>query len=181
MIPRGIAKRYASALFNAAVETNVGGEVNNDAAAFRKLLSENPSLRGFLLSPQVLMKDKKSVLENTLKGRATDLFVEFLILLVDKKRFASVEEIVDGYGYLYERHEGIVEVKAITAIPLEEGLKEKTIRILEQGTGKKIRLATDVNPEIIGGMILVMEDKIIDGSVRYQIAKLMRELDEIRV
>lgn len=181
MIPRGIAKRYATALFNAALEAKVVDEVNNDAAAFRNLLSDNPSLRGFLLSPQVLTKDKKSILEKALKGRATDLFVRFLILLIDKKRFPSVEGIVDGYRYLCERHQGILEVKAITAIPLDEGLKQKTMRKLEQETGKKIRLAADVDPEIIGGMILVMEDKIIDGSVRYKIEKLMRELDEIRV
>jgi F-type H+-transporting ATPase subunit delta len=181
MIPRGIAKRYATALFNAALEAKVVEEVNSDAEAFRKLISDNESLRNFLLSPQVLIKDKKSVIENTLRGRATDLFVRFLILLIDKKRFPSVEEIARGYGYLYERHQGILEVKAISAIPLDEGLKQKTIRKLEQETGKKIRLASDVDPEIIGGMILVMEDKIIDGSVRYQIEKLMRELDEIRV
>ena len=106
MIPRGIAKRYATALFNAAVDTNAVDEVNNDTAAFRKLLSENPSLREFLLSPQVLMKDKKSVIENTLKGQATDIFVDFLVLLVDKKRFPHVEEIMDGYYVQSDAEEG---------------------------------------------------------------------------
>jgi len=181
MIPRGIAKRYATALFNAALEAGVVDDVNNDTAGFRRVLSANPSLQGFLLSPQVLTNDKKSVIENTLKGQATDLFVDFLILLIDKKRFPHVEEIIDGYENLYERHQGIVEIRAITAVPLDENLKQKTIGVLEERLGKKIRLAAEVDPEIIGGMILVMEDKIIDGSVRYQIEKLMRELDEIRV
>ena len=181
MIPRGIAKRYSTALFNAAVDMNAVDDVSNDTAAFRKLLLENPSLRGFLLSPQVLTKEKKSVLENSLKGRATDLFVEFLVLLIDKKRFPHVEEIMDGYGHLYEQHKGIIEIRAITAIPLEESLREKTIRILGERLGKKIRLTEKVDPEIIGGMILILEDKIMDGSVRYDLQKLKRELDEIRV
>ena len=64
MIPRGIAKRYATALFNAALEAKVLDEVNEDAAAFRKVLSDNPSLRAFLLSPQILTEEKRSVLEN---------------------------------------------------------------------------------------------------------------------
>ena len=181
MIPRGIAKRYATALFNAALEAKVLDEVNEDAAAFRKVLSDNPSLRAFLLSPQILTEEKRSVIENTLKGRATDLLIRFLDLLIDKKRFPHVEEIIDGYRSLYEQHQGIIEIRAITAIPLDESLRSKAIRILEERLGKKIRLTEKVAPEIIGGMILIMEDKIIDGSIRHQLQKLMRELDEIRV
>jgi len=181
MIPRGIAKRYATALFNAALNADVAREIYEETIAFRQLLTDNSSLKSFLLSPQIPTTDKKHLITASFKGRATELFIRFLLLLIDKKRFPFVEEITEGYGYLYERHEGILEVRAITAVPLDDALKQKTIQKMEQETGKKIRLAEEVDPEIIGGMILVMEDKIIDGSIRFRMEKLVRELDEIRV
>jgi F-type H+-transporting ATPase subunit delta len=181
MVPRGIAKRYATALMNAALKLNAADDINGDAAAFRRLLADNPALKDFLMSPQILTEDKKAILEKALKGRANEMFVQFLHLLIDKKRFWFVEEVLDGYGYLYERHKGIVEVRAITAISLDERLKQKTIEKLEQETGKKIRLTEEVDPKILGGMVLVMEDKIIDGSIRFRLEKLVRKLDEIRV
>jgi F-type H+-transporting ATPase subunit delta len=181
MIPRGVAKRYATALFNAALKANIADDVHAEASTFRKLFSENPSFKNFLLSPQILTKAKKDFITATLKGRASDLFVTFLLLLIDKKRFPFVEDIAEGYSYLYERHKGILEVKAITAVPLDESMTRKTITKLEQESGKRIRLVPIVDPKIIGGMILIMEDKIIDGSIRFRIERLKRELDEIRV
>jgi F-type H+-transporting ATPase subunit delta len=181
MIPRGVAKRYATALFNAALKANIADDVHTEALGFRTLFADNPSFRNFLLSPQILTKDKKDFITATLKGQASDLFVEFLLLLIDKKRFPFVEQIAEGYTYLYERHKGILEVKAITAVALDEAMRRKAIDKLARETNKDIRLVPIVDPEIIGGMILVMEDKIIDGSIRFRIEKLKRELDEIRV
>ena len=133
------------------------------------------------MSPQILTKDKREFITVSLKGRATDLFVEFLLLLIDKKRFPFVEEIAEGYGYLYERHKGIIEVKAVTAVPLNDMMRQKAIDTLERQTDKQIRLVPIVDPSIIGGMILVMEDKIVDGSIKFRMERLKRELDEIRV
>jgi F-type H+-transporting ATPase subunit delta len=181
MIPGGVAKRYAIALFNTALKSNAVDEMYEETTGFRTLLADQPSFRNFLLSPQILTKDKKDLIEKTLRKRVSDLFVRFLLLLIDKKRFPYVEEIIDGYVYLYERHAGILEVKAVTAIPLDDTMERKTIQKLEQETGRKIRLNSVVDPKIIGGMVLVMEETIIDGSIRFSLEKLRRELDEIRV
>lgn len=180
MMPRGIAKRYATALFNAAVKAKIEDQVHEEAKGFRKLFEEQPAFRNFLLSPQVTTKDKKDLI-GTLRGQLSELFVQFLLLLIDKKRFFFVDDIIEGYGYLYERHKGILEVKAITAVPLDDIMRRKTVDKLERETGKTIRLSPVVDESIIGGMILVIEDKIIDGSIRFRIEKLKRQLDEIRV
>ncbi len=181
MIPRGLSKRYATALFNAALKTGVADQVDAEAKGIRAVFKEHPALKTFLLSPQVLTKTKHDVIKTVLKGKTTDLFTDFLLLLVDKKRFSFVEEIAEGYTYLYERHKGIVDVQVTTAVPLDEPLQRKTIATLERQTGKKIRLVAVVDPRIIGGIVLVMGDKIIDGSVRFRMEKLRRELDAIRV
>ncbi|MDH3217267.1 MAG: ATP synthase F1 subunit delta [Candidatus Krumholzibacteria bacterium] len=180
MIPRGIARRYATALFNAALKANVSDEIHEQTQHFRGLLRKDSACKNFLLSPQVLTEDKKDLI-TAIRSQTSELFVQFLLLLIDKKRFQHVEEIIDGYKHLYERHQGILEVKAITAVPLDQPMKQKTIDKLASETGKKIRLSPTVDPDIIGGMIVIMEDKIIDGSIRFRMEKLRRELDEIRV
>ena len=182
MIPRGISKRYATALLNAALKSNIAGEVNEDAIGFRKLLTDHPDFKNFLLSPQVLTEDKQDIIKTALEGKASDVFLRFLLLLIDKKRFPFIEGIIEAYGALFEKHEGLLEVKVITAHELsDDGLIADVRKKLESQTGKKIKLVPSVDPKIIGGMVLIMEDKIIDGSIRFKMEKLKRELDEVRV
>lgn len=181
MIPRGLARRYARALLNAAVKEGNLNDVYQDATAFRQVLTDNQMFKNFLQSPQTLTQDKKAILEATIGGKASKLFNKFLLLLIDKKRFSSVEEIIEVFESLYEQHEGIVEAKVTTAVAIDKSIKEKIRKKLETETKKKIRLMTQVDSGIIGGMVVVIGDKIIDGSIRYQMEKLKRDLDEIRI
>jgi F-type H+-transporting ATPase subunit delta len=72
-------------------------------------------------------------------------------------------------------------VKAITAVPLERDLELKTAETLESKTGKRVRLVKVTDPDIVGGMILIIEDKIIDGSIRHQLDTLRKELSGLKV
>lgn len=181
MIPRGLARRYARALLNAAVKEGNLKDVYQDATAFCQVMTDNQKFKHFLKSPQTLTQDKKTILETTIGSKASKLFSKFLVLLIDKKRFSSVEEIIEVFVSLYEQHEGIVEARVTTAVEIDESIKEKIRKKLEKETKKKIRLMTHVDDGIIGGMVVVIGDKIIDGSIRYQMEKLKRELDEIKI
>lgn len=181
MILRGIAKRYANAVFNAAVNQDVVEQVHGDLTSFDKLLAENTQFRNFLWSPQVLTEDKKDLIVQVVGDRASGLFVHFLMLLIDKNRLEHVDEIAKAFSYLFEQLQGIIEVKAITAVPLDKDLELKTVQRLEEETGKEIRLVTAVDESIIGGMILIVEDKIIDGSIQYQLESIRKSLSELRV
>jgi len=180
-IPRGLSKRYAAALLNAALKANIAEQVAEEAESLQETFRQNPDFRDFLVSPQNLVAEKKSVIDAVLKGRASDLLVRLLALLVDKKRINLVDEIAEAYVQAYEKHMGIVEATVITAIDIDSAVKDKVRTKIEGDTGKKIRLNAKVDPAIIGGMVLVIEDKIIDGSVRYEIERIKRELKGIRV
>lgn len=181
MMESGIALRYATALFDSALKQGSADDVHGDMLGLRQVEQENRAFVGFLLSPQVRIEEKQSIVDAAFKGKASDLFVRFLHLLIDKKRLPFLREIVDEYHKLYERHKGILMVKVTTAIPLEEAMKRKVIDKLHSETQKEIRVEAITNPDIIAGMIIQMEDKIIDGSVRFQLEKLRRELDQIGV
>ena len=181
MILSGIAQRYAKALHDAALRAGKADEVFADTQSLLGLKSEDPSFRNFIESPQVLTEDKVRVIKRALEGRVSKLVVDLLLLLIEKKRFMFIEEILEAYRHLYEKEKGIVEVRAITAIPLEDALKDKLIRKIEARINKTVRIKPEVDPDIIGGMILVMEDHILDGSIRYKLDRLKRRLGESRV
>jgi len=93
----------------------------------------------------------------------------------------SIEDIATAYTQLFEEHNGIVEVKAITAISMDHDLQTHTRQSIEARLKKTVRLTTSVDKRIIGGMILIIDDKIIDGSVRYQLDSFRKSLSELKV
>ena len=74
-----------------------------------------------------------------------------------------------------------MEVKCVTAVALDHDLQTRARQIIEEKSGKKVRLTTIINPDIIGGMILFADDKIIDGSIRHQLDTIHKELEELKV
>jgi F-type H+-transporting ATPase subunit delta len=176
-----LARRYATALFSAALEEGVVEQVRREIDDFRELLSRDDSLLRYLLSPQVLTEDKIALVRRVFGGRITRLFEDFLVFLIEKKRVEYTEDILDAYVKLYEQHAGIVTVRAITAVPLSERLERKLLEKLTAQTGKTIRLVKEVDPEIIGGMVILYEGKIVDGSVRFHLERLRRNLKEVKV
>ena len=181
MIPRGVSNRYATALLQAALKKDVAGGIDEDVRGFRRILQENQAYKNFLLSPQILNRDKKDIIEKVLADGATELFIRFLLLLIDKKRLPLIEEVIEAYIFLYERHQGIVEAKVITAVPIDKSTERKVATKLEQETGKRVRIAHAVDPDIIGGMIIIVDDVIVDGSIRHQMTKMRRDVEELRV
>jgi F-type H+-transporting ATPase subunit delta len=181
MIYGGLAKRYAVALFEASRKKGITGEMQRDLADFCGVLERNRRFKNFLLSPQILTEEKNALVEKTFGDITNTTFVNFIKLLITKERFDHIEEIAQAYTELYEKSQGIVEVQVTTAIPLDEDLESKAVRKLEEATGKKIRLKKRIDESIIGGMVVRMENKVIDGSVKYHLEKLRSNLKEVRV
>jgi len=181
MILSGVAKRYAVALFNAAVKQDIAEQVNDDLSSFVTLLRENKDLVRFLKSPEALTEAKKELVVDVFSDRTAGLFVKFILLLIDKKRLKHILSITDAYEQLYEQLQGIVEAKIITAVPLEADLEQRAVERLEEATNKTIRVLKTVDPDIIGGMIVIVGDNIIDGSIRYKLEQMRRSLGEVKV
>jgi F-type H+-transporting ATPase subunit delta len=180
-MPSKLSERYARALFATALKKNALEPLDEDFEQFLKILEAQPEFKSFILSPPVYTRDKRALITNTLGETAHPILTQFLLLLVDKKRFQYVEEMAEEYKKLYEGHIGVVEVKVITAVPLDNAPEQKLIAKLEAQTNKKIRLKKSVDPRIIGGMILVMENKIIDGSVKSNLEKFKSNLRAVKI
>lgn len=180
MVLRGIGKRYALALFRAAVAEELLEQVHDDLVSFEKLLESEPDFRRFLASRRVTPDEKKDLVSRAIGERASGLFVKFILFLVDKHRMDQFEDVAEAFTGLYEEHAGIVRVGVVTAIELDAELERKARETIERRTGRKATLVKRVDPDIIGGMIMIAGDRIIDGSVRSQLGELRKALLETR-
>lgn len=181
MATGGVGKRYAIALFNAARAEDLLDQVHGDATSFAKLLEGEAGFRSYLLSGRVTGDEKRGLIMAAIGERACGLFVTFVLLLIDKKRVAEYESIARAFVSLYEDYQGVVEVRVVTAIPLDAELERKAKEVVERRTGKKVKLEKRVEPGIVGGMIMFIENQVFDGSIRNRLGDLGTALLETRV
>jgi F-type H+-transporting ATPase subunit delta len=103
--------------------------------------------------------------------------LNFVHLLIEQDRTELVEQVVSEYERLLDAYYlGVEYVEVTTAIPLEEEQKERIIRRLAELRGKQVRLSTQIDPSILGGMIIRIGDRVIDGSVRNRLIELKQSL-----
>jgi F-type H+-transporting ATPase subunit delta len=181
MATGGVGKRYAIALFNSALAEDVLDQVHGDVTSFGKLLAVEPGLRRFLLSLRVTSDQKRELVAKAIGDRASGLFVKFVVLLIDKKRTASYDDIARAFVSLYEDHKGVVEVRVVTAVPLDAEMERKAKQVVERRTGKQVRIEKRVEPRIIGGMIMFIDNQVFDGSILNRLGDLGTALIATRV
>ena len=174
------ARRYAAALFLAARRAGELEPLEADARAVRDVLGREPRLGSFLGSPQIRDDRKEDLLRAAFAG-ARPMMRQFLLLVLRKHRMAHIPDILEEFIARAEEARGIVSARVVTALPLAPDLEKSLTARLESLTGKKIRLVRDVDPSILGGAVVTIGDRILDGSVQGRLAKLREELIAVRV
>lgn len=181
MISSEVGKKYASALFKLTKKDNLTDSVLGEFRSILEILSANPGFKDFLDAPQILDKNKKNLLKDLFKGKISEVLLSFLTLLVDRKRIAYLLDMFPEYERMAKEDKGIVMAEVTTAIPTDEALYHRLKEKLEGKTKKKIEMINKVDPEIIGGVVVILGDKIIDHSIRHQLAQLRERVSQIRV
>lgn len=182
MIDRGVAKRYAVALFDAAEKRAIIDPVLDDLENLETLI-ETPgsNLVRFLESPQELDERKYALVETLFRGKATDLFVELIRLLLRKKRILHLLDVASAFRLLVQQHKGIAEAIVSTAVKLPEDLAKGLQAELERMFGKKVLIVPRIDPRVIAGLVVIIEGQIIDRSVRTELERIRDGLMAVRV
>lgn len=181
MLAQDVARRYAHALFDAAQSRGLIDAGYEQMSDLRKFVAGDRTLLNFLTAPQVLDEHKRELVRTVFCNRFHQLFVEFLIVLVNKHRAGFIVEIADEFIDRVETAQGVSRAKVTSAVPLTAQEREKLIARLAVKTGRKITLEERVDPAILGGMIVIMHNEIIDGSVRHELALIEEELMRVKV
>lgn len=168
---RVLAWRYGRALFLAAVGAGEDGRVLADLqAAQGTILDRLPLLR----HPRIPAADKKRRLEESLGGRASRLTLDFLKLLIHKKRFELLPLVTANLGRLIAEKGNLVRAQVRTARPLPAPAQEALRAKLKDFAGKNVELEIKEDPELIGGLVVRLGDWVLDSSLRGQLRR-MRE------
>jgi len=176
-----VAKKYAQALFLSAKEKGLLDKLYEQLGDLRDLVSKDNSLLNFLAAPQVLEETKKSMVREVFSGRTEQLVVEFLVVLIDKSRANFLVEIIDEFRRLVEAEQGLGRITVVTAVPMADNERTRLIEKMAAKTGLRIVIEEKVDPSILGGMIVILYDEIIDGSVRHGLDLGKEQLDKVRV
>ena len=171
-----LARKYARALFELAQEEHKLVEYGQELTDVRKGIESVPVAEAFLSNPQVERQAKKELIKKLFEGEVSEDVYHFLLLLVDKRRIGLIAAIDDLYRSFSYEAQGIVVADVTTAQPATEAQQQKIQARLEQVTGKTVKLRLHENDELIGGVVVKIGDKRIDGSVAGRLAALRKEL-----
>jgi F-type H+-transporting ATPase subunit delta len=166
---------YASALFQAARERGRLEPVRDELQQVVAAEAEVPELRELLRNPQLDPRARASALEDVLSG-GEELLRNFLLVLADKGRTGSLEEIAREFERLIAEHEGIVHAELTTAVELSDEEAQTLLRQIEQASGRKVEATRSVDPQLIGGIVLQVGSHRLDASVRGRLERLRRDL-----
>ena len=172
MIKSQVGRRYSKAIFEIAEEKNQVKEIYEMLNSAMVLYRTDKEFKNFILNPLIDNEQKKSVL-NEIFGKDNSENLNILLYILDKGRMNCIKYIVAEYLKIYYRKNRILDVKATFTKELTDEQKKKLIDKLSQKTGKEINLEIKIDKDILGGGIIKIGDKIIDGSIR-------RELDNCK-
>lgn len=167
-----LAQRYAKALFALALERKQLEPLRRELYEFVTTVEENRELSQFLCSPENSRAEKRAALTKVFQSRCSPVMFNFLLLLAEKGRVGAYREIHQAFQKLYDKHIRKVKALAISAVPLEKTELDALKQDLTNALQMNFEIENRVNPEILGGLILDLDGKILDGSVRLQLERL---------
>ena len=171
-----LATKYARAIFELAQEENKLDDYDKDLALVREDVFTLPEAVTFFKNPLVPHQAKKDLLMNAFKGEVSDNVMNFLLLLTDKSRIGIFNEIYEIFSGLKNDAQGILIADVTTAFPLTRQQETKLGQKLAEVTRKKIKIRRHEDKSILGGVIVRVGDKRIDGSAAGRLQALKGSL-----
>ncbi|MBI4187393.1 MAG: F0F1 ATP synthase subunit delta [Chloroflexi bacterium] len=174
MARRAYARRYAQAAFAIALEANELDKWQSDLMRLASL-AEDAALVAWLENPKVRFEDKARPLSGQM-GDIHPLVLNLAYLLVAKGRFGMMTEITAEYRRLLDSHHGIEQAEVVTTVPLDDADKLRLGERLSALVDKKVVVKAKVDPQLIGGLVVKVGGKLLDGSTRSKLAALRKEM-----
>lgn len=175
------ARRYAQALLLAAVKAGELDRVEAEVQSLSDLFARTPQLVKFLMQPLVPFSEKERLLRQRLQGRLSPVTLNLLLTVVKHKRADAFEHIARVFEELVREYRGEVVAEVTSAVPLTEYERTITLQRLQEITGKRVLLSERVDPSIIGGMRIIVGNKLLDLSLRGHLERIRERLRQVFV
>jgi len=170
-----IAQVYSRSLFEVAKEQGKLDEIREQLGEFADALSENRDLQLFLFSPYFSTPEKKDGLHRIVEG-GDQALINFLELMIEKHRMPLLFRIRRQFEALWQDEHRLLPVQVTSAIELDEKTIEQIKERIHEQTDREVELTTEVNPDILGGIVLRVGNSILDASIRNRLEQVRRQL-----
>lgn len=173
MIASGLEGRYAVAVFALALEEKSLDKVAADMAGLSALAAENSAFSNLLVNPS-LDKDSqhKAIAAIAKKAKLNKLTTRFLGVLVENRRLANLEKIAATFARLLAEHKGEVKAEVKSAEKLSKAQQDALKKQLKKNLGQDISFEVEVDPELLGGLVVKVGSKVIDSSLKTKLENL---------
>lgn len=176
---RQVGRVYAEALYQAAEKQNAAGEVLEELEALTEgVFAQSPGLEAFFASGSAGREHKAAALKSAFEGRSNAVFVDFLNVLNDHDRLDMLRPIAQAYRALHNRKTHQVVMEVTSAVPLTEAEREQLRAGLRSLGRYEPVLKEHIDPEILGGLVVRVQDWVYDASVRTRLASVRNYLIE---
>lgn len=176
MIEGRLSRRYTKALFLLAQEERKEEEVGQEIDRFLDSYTGSPLIT-VLNNPAFGIESRKKILVEVARGlEFSPLVGHFLSLLLERDRLIFLPSIASCYRRYLNEAKGRVEATVVSPAPLEASLLTRLREVLEGVSGKSVLLKQETDPTLIGGMLIELEGKVYDGSVRTQLEKMKERI-----
>jgi F-type H+-transporting ATPase subunit delta len=169
------ARVYAEALFAAGEDKGKLNELQQQLGEFADTVDRDRELQVFLFSPYLSSSDKVEGLRRAVTGAEPE-FANFLELLVEKGRMPDVFRIRKEFDELWKKANRRLDVTVTSAIELDPGVVGQIGEAVERQTGEKVDLSSEVDNEILGGIVLRVGNMVLDASIRTRLEKLRKSV-----
>lgn len=171
-----LIKGYAEALFLVAKAEEKLDQVEEELTHLLTSLESNAELKEFLSDPQISSDGKKSALSKIFGEKVSPIILHWVNLVIDQGRQRRLPLMIETFFSLAQEAREKVTAEVITSVPLSEDLLLRLEKELSKATKKKVFLKPWVDESILGGVIVKLENKVFDGSIRHRLEEIKREM-----
>lgn len=181
MLNKSVARRYAEAFFSIAQDHSKIDEYQQELELIVETIKGSDDLKQYLDHLLIPAKDKKENITKIFGNHVSQITLNFLLMIIDKRREAYIESIVEEYKELADISRNIAKADLITAQEVSEEEVNTLAQKLSASTGKTVHLKQTVDPSLIGGVKIRIGDQIIDGTVAKKLEMLKSQLLQVKI
>ena len=172
-----IGNEYGNALFMLAKEEGTLDDVAAALIGCEKLFGENPEYADFLGTPSIPLGERLGAVRAAFDGKLPDCVTDFICLLIERGYMRFFADCAEEFELQYNREFDITVADVVSAKKLSVSERQALRDKLQEKTGKRIKLRASVDPSLVGGMIVRIEGKLLDGSIRTRINEIQNAIE----
>ena len=171
-----IGNEYGNAMFLLAKEEGLLDEVAAALMKTNELFADNPQYADFLETPSIPIEERLAAVRAAFEGNAPDCVCDFICILIERGYIRWFGDCVESFESEYNREFDISVAEAVSAKPLSANERADLRDRLQAATGRMVNLRCSVDPSIVGGLVVKIDGKLYDGSLRTRITEIREEM-----